>query len=169
MRCIGRLTAPIMAFMLAEGFEHTRNFKKYLTRLLLFSVISQPFFYIMQHGSFPDNPVRMLCSLNVMFSFVLGLIVLKLVSGLRENWKCIWRYFALVPCLALAEVCDWKCLIPFWAVLFWFFREKSCLRSVLYLIVTPLMLVLEFLPYYDSFAVFFSAWYIGGTCADSLI
>ena len=32
---IGRLTAPIMWFFIAEGYHHTRNVKKYACRLFL--------------------------------------------------------------------------------------------------------------------------------------
>ena len=37
---IGRLAAPTMWFMIAEGYQYTRNFKKYLLRLLVFSVLA---------------------------------------------------------------------------------------------------------------------------------
>ncbi len=40
MRFVGRLTAPIMAFFVAEGFRRTRNVRAYLTRLGLFALIS---------------------------------------------------------------------------------------------------------------------------------
>ena len=34
MRMFGRLTAPIMTFLLVEGFRHTHNRKKYLGKQL---------------------------------------------------------------------------------------------------------------------------------------
>ena len=40
LRCIGRLAAPIMCYMIAEGYYHTSNRKRYLGRLILFAVIS---------------------------------------------------------------------------------------------------------------------------------
>lgn len=40
LHAIGRLTAPIMWFFIAEGFHYTRNVKKYIARLFVFAVIS---------------------------------------------------------------------------------------------------------------------------------
>ena len=37
---IGRLTAPIMFFFICEGFYYTKNLKKYLQRLFVFSIFS---------------------------------------------------------------------------------------------------------------------------------
>ncbi len=40
LHIIDRLTAPIMFFFICEGFYHTKNLKKYITRLFAFSLIS---------------------------------------------------------------------------------------------------------------------------------
>lgn len=41
MTCIGRISFPIFAFMIVEGYFHTKNLKKYVSRLLVFAVISE--------------------------------------------------------------------------------------------------------------------------------
>ena len=40
LHIIGRLTAPIMWFFVAEGCHYTRNIKRYAGRLFLFAVVS---------------------------------------------------------------------------------------------------------------------------------
>lgn len=48
---LSRLTAPTMAYFIAEGYRHTRDPKKYVLRLLLFALISWPAFVFYHFGS----------------------------------------------------------------------------------------------------------------------
>ena len=51
-----RLTAPVMAFFIAEGYYYTRDVKKYMKRLLIFAVISYiPYIYYRCGHIFPLN------------------------------------------------------------------------------------------------------------------
>lgn len=40
LHIIGRLTAPMMIFFVAEGYYHTHNFQRYLLRLAILAVVS---------------------------------------------------------------------------------------------------------------------------------
>ena len=39
LRGIGRLAFPIFAFMIVEGYFHTKDIKKYISRLFIFALI----------------------------------------------------------------------------------------------------------------------------------
>ena len=47
---LGRISFPLFAFLLTEGYVHTSNIKKYAKRLLIFGIISQiPFMLFRMH------------------------------------------------------------------------------------------------------------------------
>lgn len=50
MQVFGRIAFPIYAFLIAEGAGKTRSMPKYIGRLALFAVISEPFFFFANHG-----------------------------------------------------------------------------------------------------------------------
>lgn len=71
MHAIGRLAFPIFAFLIAEGFYHTRNVYKYLSRLLIFAIISQiPYNIVFQHEWIQWE------QLNILFNFFFALFAL---------------------------------------------------------------------------------------------
>ena len=78
MHVIGRTTAPIMIFFISEGYHYTRNRKKYLGRLLLFSAISQiPYLMIFSDMVvIPGIP-----TMNVIWPFAMGVLALMVDQG----------------------------------------------------------------------------------------
>lgn len=48
MHIIGRITAPVMRYLLAEGYIHTHDIRKYTLRLGLFAVVSAFAFYLFE-------------------------------------------------------------------------------------------------------------------------
>lgn len=75
---IGRTTAPIMFFAAVEGYHHTRDLKKYLTRLFVFALISYlPFMYLFTNTF---RPLR----LNVIFTIFFGLVAVHAAHTIRN-------------------------------------------------------------------------------------
>ena len=66
---IGRIAAPIFLFSIANGYRHTRDFKKYALRLLVFACLAEWPYYLLFgfHG-------------NIMFTLLLGLLTLRLMD-----------------------------------------------------------------------------------------
>ncbi len=79
MRVVGRISFPLFAFLLSEGFLHTGNLKRYLARVFLFACISEIPFDLAFHGTFFYAG-----SQNVLFTFCAALLVL---AGVRRFWE----------------------------------------------------------------------------------
>ncbi|MBO7319578.1 MAG: hypothetical protein J6V06_06130, partial [Clostridia bacterium] len=82
MTNIGRMAFPIFAFQIAEGFVHTKNFKKYALRLLGFALITELPFNLF-YSSRWFNPYHQ----NVLFTLLLGLMAIKVLDNLKKNHK----------------------------------------------------------------------------------
>ena len=67
---LGGLTFPIMAFLVVEGYRHTSNLRRYASRLLLFTLISQiPYSLLLGAAG------------NVLITLTLGLACVYAVDG----------------------------------------------------------------------------------------
>lgn len=103
MRGIGRLAFPVFAFLLAEGYRHTSDIKKYLLRLSVFAVLSEIPFDLCMTGKVLE-PGRQ----NVFFTLTLGLGMIALLDPERtygENISArnpVLKIFILAASVAAA-------------------------------------------------------------------
>ncbi len=93
LTCIGRLTFPIYAFMIAEGYHYTKDLKKYLKRLLIFALISE-----IPYNLMTESTVFYPFGQNVLWTFILSLLCMKAIDKVRENKNAVvgWLLAALV-------------------------------------------------------------------------
>lgn len=77
---LGRISFPIFCFLLAEGFMHTHNLKKYLLNLGIFAVISEPIYDLANTGELFSAKQQ-----NVLFALFLGLAVIAVIEKYQKN------------------------------------------------------------------------------------
>ena len=76
----GRLAFPIFAFQISEGYTHTHDLKKYMSRLFIFALISQIPFTLFLYGVVYQLPLNQYLEnidkfeLNIFFTLFLGLL-----------------------------------------------------------------------------------------------
>jgi len=92
LRGIGRIAFPIYCFLLVEGFQKTRDLKKYILRLGIFAVIAEvPFDLCFTSRAFS------LSHQSVMLTLLVGVLTMWAVSLLERH---VANRFLLVSCTA---------------------------------------------------------------------
>ncbi len=105
MRQIGRLAFPIFCFFLVEGFEHTRDVRKYAARLFAFCLISEIPFDLLFNAKVLEFGYQ-----NVYFTLLAGLGVMQGCRMIeqRTNWmepvKLICSVAVLLAGMGVAEL-----------------------------------------------------------------
>lgn len=111
MHVIGRITAPIMCFMIAEGYYKTSNVKKYAQRLGLLALISHiPYTY------FHTGKFEIISPTSVIFPLFMGLIAL-IVRDSTKYETAVKNMIILLICLA-SMIGDWGCMAVVWIIIF---------------------------------------------------
>lgn len=95
MRCVGRLAFPIFCYCMTVGLLYTHDIRRYLLRLGLFALISQPFYVLAFH---PHDFWSQFTNWNIFFTLFLSLLAMYGIQSHR------WWLFAL----ALFAVCWWN-------------------------------------------------------------
>lgn len=107
LHIIGRLTAPIMWFFIAEGYHYTHNIKKYLLRLGIFAVISH-FAYCFAFGiNFIPFKTGVFSPTSVMYPLFIAVLVLWL-QDMDVRYK-ILRNILVFVLIWSAFPADWSC------------------------------------------------------------
>ncbi len=126
LTCIGRISFPIFAFMIVEGYFHTKNLKKYVCRLLLFAIMSEiPFNLAM--GSSVFFPVHQ----NVLWSFLISIGLIHLNEKAKRTRKFLIQTAVGFVTVILGYLVGIITMVDFYhagiltVLVFYFFRQKK--------------------------------------------
>lgn len=126
LTCIGRIAFPIFAFLIVEGYFHTKNLKKYAGRLLLFAILSEiPFNLAM--GSRLFYPIHQ----NVLWSFLLSLGLIHWNETAKKTGKIYLRILVGCASLLIGYLAGLLTMVDFYhagvltVLVFYFFRGKK--------------------------------------------
>jgi hypothetical protein len=97
MHIIGRLTAPIMMFFIAEGYFYTKNIKKYLFRLFVFAIISHFAYAIAFDKDFIPFREAFFDQTSIIWTLGIGLLALTIYKTENiKNWQKMILIFIVV-------------------------------------------------------------------------
>ncbi len=136
LNCIGRIAFPIFAFLSVEGFFHTHNFKKYITRLFIAALISEIPFNLMVNHTVKYSEAQ-----NVLWTFLIGLSCIKIIEIAKKKYKKDTSFYISVVTVVLASYIALLIKTDYsaWGVLtmlvFYFFHDKTKLNQIIQFIL----------------------------------
>lgn len=155
LTCIGRIAYPIFAFMIVEGFFHTRSFKKYMLRLLTFALISEIPFDLFYAGTafYPFHQ-------NVLWTFLIALLLIKWLEFVKQSGSK-WKYAAAgAGALIIGAVTGTVTMVDYYGagvlvvLMFYFLRRRTWLNLILQLLFMYYVFVEMIGGYYYPITVF---------------
>ncbi len=97
IRIIGRVSFPIFAFFIAEGWHYTRSKKRYALTMLIFACISQPIYYFALNKS--------IFEFNIFFTFLCSIAIMYLIDSAKNNKSLGLVYFLyLIILVVIIEI-----------------------------------------------------------------
>lgn len=129
MRMFGRIAAPSMCFVLAQGFIHTSNRKKYFIRLFVFALISQLPFSYFGFGSY-TGPIG-----NVIFTLACAFAIMAVIENINKIGR-VPAIVAIVLLLFLSMLSDWLVFAPMFTLSIYLNKDSKDRQALGYLIVS---------------------------------
>lgn len=135
LTCVGRLAYPIFAFMIAEGYTHTRDLRKYMLRLFFWAAVTEIPFNLMCSGSifFPFHQ-------NVLWTFLISLLMIVLIEKCRAKFKPAVSFILSAAIALLGCVLGYVAMVDYFGagvlmvLMFYFFRTPNWKNRLLQLI-----------------------------------
>jgi len=126
LTCIGRLAFPIFAFLIAEGYFHTANLRKYIKRLLIFALISEIPFNLM-YGNSIIYPFHQ----NVIWTFLIAISLIHLNEAVKKKNKLWLRIVCAAGTTLLGFILGMITMVDYFGagvltvLAFYFFRGRK--------------------------------------------
>ncbi|WP_027400556.1 TraX family protein [Anaerovorax odorimutans] len=122
---LGRIAFPIFCFLIVEGFLHTHNVRKYILRLTVFAIISEPIYDL----SFSDKIINIHLQ-NVIFTLLLGLLTITLIKKYNNNYLIIILASLVSSAISFYLKMDGSYYGILLIVTFYLFKEKTVLQFI---------------------------------------
>lgn len=145
LHVIGRLTAPIMWYFIAEGFYYTKNVKRYILRLFIFAIISH--FAYNFAGGIPFIPSGIFNQTSVMWSlaWAVVLMIIFTTEGVSQVAKIV---LIIIICL-ITFPSDWSTIAAMCPV-FLYLNRNNFKRQALSLLIWTLMYAAVYFIFIDK-------------------
>lgn len=108
LHIIGRITAPIMWFFVAEGYHYTKNLKGYLLRMFLFALISHFAYDFALNIPFIPFTTGVFNQTSVMWTLFCGLLILCVID--MKSLPSWGKILLIIGLCVISFPADWSCI-----------------------------------------------------------
>mgnify|MGYP003290443785 CR=1 FL=1 len=130
-RTIGAVTFPIMAYMICEGYNNTKNLLKYKKRLFVFSLVSMiPYALAFGYETL---------GLNVGFTLLFGLFSLEVLEKTKNS---VIKWVAVFILSVISFNFDWG-FVGVWMIVAFYYAKKKKEGIFLSLLLGVLLFVVK--------------------------
>ena len=128
LTCIGRLAFPIFAFLLTEGFFHTRIRRRYCLRMLFWAAVTEVPFNLIAGGGllYPYHQ-------NVLWTFLIALLLMSAMEWVRRRCRPLPALLLCALLTAAGFFLGYLTMVDYYGVgvltvlVFYFFRRRRWL------------------------------------------
>lgn len=151
LHIIGRLTAPIMWFFIAEGYHYTHDIRKYAGRLFLLAAVSH-FAYNFCFG-IPFIPFQTTAfnQTGVVWSLAWGLVLLYIHD--QKPWKPWLKILVTIVVCLITFPSDWSCIATM-AVLYIGLYRGNFKKQMTYMMLWTAVYALVYFLFIDKVYAF---------------
>jgi hypothetical protein len=141
---LGRIAAPVFMFCIVQGFLHTRNIAKYITRVLATAVLAQLPYILFNLAEDRMNGIVgdwREVPLNILFTLGLGLLVLWGYATCMEKGKGVWGVVLVLLACGLARFVHVEGSEGYILIIFAFYLTRnrpSWQKALLFIAVLPI-------------------------------
>lgn len=144
MHFIGRLTGPVMAYFVAEGYFYTRNVKKYALRLGIFALVSWVPFCLFEFQRLPiyrmNGRFYILPTFGVIYTLLLSLLAIWLWDkGKYPKWV---KILGIIGLCILSVFGDWPVFDVLYALVLFCYRDNAKKKWFWFCIISVPVLLL---------------------------
>ena len=147
MHILGRIACPIFCYFMVQGYIHTKNFKKYFSRILIFALISHipyvltSFNYVDTlslipgyHGVFNQT--------SILWGFACGLLLIKVNDSKLNN---IYKLLLSIFICLISFPADWSCVAPLIILFMWEYKDNFKMQMItMFLMIITYVIVYFF-------------------------
>lgn len=111
LTCIGRMAFPIFAFMIAEGYRHTKNINHYMFRMFICAIFSEIPINLMIGGSviYPYHQ-------NVIWTFLISLFIIRCIDKIKVYFSPINASFISVAIILIGFIIGFATIVDYYGV-----------------------------------------------------